>query len=225
MLEKSFLRAQTAIMVPRTSDGRVLFAIPWHDHTVVGTTDTPIDAPSYEPKPLEEEIAFVLDTAGEYLSRKPTRDDILSIYVGIRPLVKAAGSDSRTADLRIHGWSDATDLHDLQVYGSDAEAIRALAASSRELAEPLHPALPYLAAEIVWAARHEMSQTVDDALARRTRALLLNARAAIAIAPRVAKLMADELGRNDAWQQAQVESFTALAQQYLPPLAEQHSHR
>ncbi len=277
VLEKSFLRAQTAIMVPRTSDGRVLFAIPWHNHTVVGTTDTPIDAPSYEPKPLEEEIAFVLDTAGEYLSRKPTRDDILSIYVGIRPLVKAAGSDSsktsalsrdhtihidgsglltivggkwttyrhmaedtvnhaatlgklpdaacRTADLRIHGWSDATDLHDLQVYGSDAQAIRALAASSRELAEPLHPALPYLAAEIVWAARNEMSQTVDDALARRTRALLLNARAAIEIAPRVAKLMADELGGNDAWQQAQVESFTALAQQYLPPLAEQHPHR
>ena len=87
-------------MVPRTSDGRVLFAIPWHDHTVVGTTDTPIDAPSYEPKPLEEEIAFVLDTAGEYLSRKPTRDDILSIYVGIRPLVKAAGSDaSKTSAL------------------------------------------------------------------------------------------------------------------------------
>ncbi len=268
VLEKSFLRAQTAIMVPRTSDGRVLFAIPWHDHTVVGTTDTPIDAPSYEPKPLEEEIAFVLDTAAEYLSRKPTRDDILSIYVGIRPLVKAAGSDASktsalsrdhtihingsglltivggkwttyrhmaedtvnhaatlgklpdapcvTADLKVHGWSDANTLGDLEVYGADAASIRALAASSPELADRLHPALPYIAAEIVWAAREEMSRSVDDALARRTRALLLNARAAIEIAPRVAALLAAELGRDDLWQQEQVESFTALAGQYLP---------
>ncbi len=268
VLEKSFLRAQTAIMVPRTSDGRVLFAIPWHGHTVVGTTDTPIDAPSYEPKPLEEEIAFVLDTAGEYLSRKPTRDDILSIYVGIRPLVKAAASDASktsalsrdhtihidgsglltivggkwttyrhmaedtvnhaatlgklpdaacvTADLKVHGWSENADLGDLQVYGADAESIRTLAASSPDLAERLHPALPYIAAEIVWAAREEMSRSVDDALARRTRALLLNARAAIDIAPRVAALLAAELGRDETWQRDQVKSFTALAAQYLP---------
>ena len=268
VLEKSFLRAQTAIMVPRTSDGRVLFAIPWHGHTVVGTTDTPIDAPSYEPKPLEEEIAFVLDTAGEYLSRKPTRDDILSIYVGIRPLVKAAGSDASktsalsrdhtihidgsglltivggkwttyrhmaedtvnhaatlgklqdtpcvTADLKVHGWSEADNLGDLQVYGSDASAIRALASAEPELAQQLHPTLPYIAAEIVWAAREEMARTLDDALSRRTRALLLNARAAIEIAPRVATLLASELGRDEQWQQEQVKAFTALAAQYLP---------
>ncbi len=268
VFEKSFLRADTAIMVPRTSDGRVLFAIPWHNHTVVGTTDTPIESPSYEPKPLEEEIAFVLETAGEYLSRKPTRADILSIYVGIRPLVKAAGSDATktsalsrdhtihidgsglltivggkwttyrhmaedtvnhagtlgklpdaacvTANLKVHGWSDDASLGDLQVYGADADAIRALAASSPELAEQLHPALPYLAAEIVWAAREEMSRTVDDALARRTRALLLNASAAIEIAPRVAALLARELGRDEAWQATQVKAFQTLAQQYLP---------
>ncbi|AFL86424.1 glycerol-3-phosphate dehydrogenase [Terriglobus roseus DSM 18391] len=268
VLEKSFLRAETAIMVPRTSDGRVLFAIPWHGHTVVGTTDTPIDAPSYEPLPLEEEIAFVLDTAGEYLSRKPTREDILSIYVGIRPLVKAAGGDGNktsslsrdhtihidgsglltivggkwttyrhmaedtvnhaatlghlpdapctTATLRVHGWSDAQDLGELLVYGADAAGVRALADASPELAEKLHPALPYLAAEIVWAAREEMSRTLDDALSRRTRALLLNARAAIAIAPKVAELMAKELGRDEAWKREQVDAFKTLAQQYLP---------
>jgi glycerol-3-phosphate dehydrogenase len=268
VFEKSFLRADTAIMVPRTSDGRVLFAIPWHGHTVVGTTDTPIDAPSYEPRPLEEEIEFVLSTAGEYLSRKPTRDDILSIYVGIRPLVKAASGDGgktsslsrdhtihidgsglltivggkwttyrhmaedtvnhaatlghledkpcATTNLHVHGWSDDDGLGDLQVYGADADAIRALAASSAELAEKLHPELPYLAAEIVWAVREEMSRTLDDALSRRTRALLLNARAAIAIAPRVAALMAAELHRDEAWQREQVTAFTALAQQYLP---------
>ena len=269
VLEKSFLRGNNAIMVPRTSDGRVMFAIPWHGHTVVGTTDTPIEAPSYEPKPLEEEIEFVLSTAGEYLSRKPSRADVLSIYVGIRPLVKAAGSDAsktsalsrdhtihidgsglltivggkwttyrhmaedtvnhaatlgklpdavcKTAELKIHGWREGVSPEDdLSVYGADADAIRALADSSPELGDRLHPELPYLAAEIVWAAREEMSRTVDDALSRRTRALLLNARAAIAIAPKVAALLARELGRDEAWQREQVTAFTALAQQYLP---------
>jgi glycerol-3-phosphate dehydrogenase len=268
VFEKSFLRADAAIMVPRTSDGRVLFAIPWHEHTVVGTTDTPIDHPSYEPKPLEEEIEFVLETAGEYLSRKPTRDDILAIYVGIRPLVKAAGSDGSktsalsrdhtihidgsglltivggkwttyrhmaedtvnhaatlghlpdvtcaTANLHVHGWSDAEDLGHLQVYGSDAAKIRALATSSPELAQQLHPALPYLAAEVIWAAREEMAVTVEDVLSRRTRALLLNAKAAIAMAPRTAQLMAAELGHDETWQQTQVSAFSELAQQYLP---------
>ena len=87
VLDREFLRGTTAIMVPHTSDGRVLFAIPWHQHAVVGTTDTPIDAPSYEPLPFEHEIAFILDTAAEYLSRPPRREDVLSVYVGIRPLV------------------------------------------------------------------------------------------------------------------------------------------
>ena len=73
-------------MVPHTSDGRVLFAIPWHGHTVVGTTDTPIDKPSYDPLPMEQEIDFILETAERYLSRPPRREDILSVYVGIRPL-------------------------------------------------------------------------------------------------------------------------------------------
>lgn len=268
VFEKSFLRADTAIMVPRTSDGRVLFAIPWHEHTVVGTTDTPIDHPSYEPKPLEEEIEFVLETAGEYLSRKPTRADILSIYVGIRPLVKAAGSDGSktsalsrdhtihidgsglltivggkwttyrhmaedtvnhaatlghlpdvdctTANLHVHGWSDSESLGHLQVYGSDAAKIVALADSSAELSKRLDPALPYIAAEVVWAAREEMAITVEDVLSRRTRALLLNAKAAIAAAPKVAHLMAIELDHDPTWEHAQVEAFTALAQQYLP---------
>ncbi len=85
-----------------------------------------------------------------------------------------------------------------------------------ELARPLHPDLPYIAAEVVWAARHEMARTVDDALSRRTRALLLNARAAVAIAPAVASLLATELGKDRAWEEAQVAAFGALAAQYIP---------
>jgi glycerol-3-phosphate dehydrogenase len=103
----------------------------------------------------------------------------------------------------------------LAVYGTDAEKIREIAGKNPRLAEKLHPELPYIAAEIVWSARREMSRSLDDALARRTRALLLNARATSAIAPRVARLLAEELGRDEPWIAAQVKSFTALAEQYI----------
>jgi glycerol-3-phosphate dehydrogenase len=267
VLERSFLRGNTAVMVPHTSDGRVLFAIPWHQHTVVGTTDTPIDHPSYEPLPFEQEIEFVLDTAGRYLSRPPQRSDILSVYVGIRPLVKASGADpgktsalSRdhtihidqsglltivggkwttyrhmaedamnhaitlgrlpdrpcvTRDLRIHGYLEGVGPNgDLWVYGADAEKIKAIASQSPSMAARLHPALPYIAAEVAWAAREEMARTVEDVLARRTRALFLNARAAIAMAPAVATLLAHELGKDQTWAADQVAQFNQLATQY-----------
>lgn len=267
VLDLSFLRGKTAIMVPHTSDGRVLFAIPWHRHTVVGTTDTPIEQPSYEPLPFEQEIEFVLETASEYLSRPPRREDVLSVYVGIRPLVKAAGADARstsalsrdhtihiddsglltiaggkwttyrrmaedavnhamtlgrleerpcvTHELHIHGYLEGADeLGSLWVYGSDAEKIRKLARESPELGAQLDAELPYLAAEVVWAVRQEMARTVEDVLARRTRALFLNARAAVRMAPAVAGLMARELGRDTAWADAEVKRFGELASQY-----------
>jgi glycerol-3-phosphate dehydrogenase len=267
VLDGSFLVGRTAVMVPHTSDGRVLFAIPWHGHTVVGTTDTPIDAPSYEPLPFEQEIEFVLDTAREYLSHPPTRADVLSVYVGIRPLVKAGGADggktsslSRdhtvhidqsglltivggkwttyrhmaedtvdhaitlgqldqrpcvTEDLRIHGYLEGIEPEgDLWVYGSDAAAISDLARQSQEWAKPLHPELPYIAAEVIWAARQEMARSVEDVLARRTRALFLNAHAAMAMAPEVARLLAAELGKDGAWAADQVGQFNRLAEQY-----------
>ena len=268
VFERSFLRADAAIMVPRTSDGRVLFAIPWHQHTVVGTTDTPIQEPSYEPKPFEEEIDFILDTAAQFLSRPPTRKDILSVYVGIRPLVKANGDGGEktsalsrdhtihidssglitivggkwttyrhmaedcvnhaitlgtledaacvTRDLKLHGYYEsAEELGDLWVYGSDAAGIHALASVDPQLLSPMHPDLTYCAAEVIWAVRNEMARTVEDVLARRTRALFLNAKAAIALAPRVAELMAHELGQDDSWIKSQVTAFNTLAEQYL----------
>ena len=98
VFDGSFLPYRNAIMVPHTTDGRVMFAIPWHGHTVVGTTDTPIDHVDLEPRPLEEEIAFILETAGRYLQKPATRADVLSVFVGIRPLVRA-GAGTKTAAL------------------------------------------------------------------------------------------------------------------------------
>jgi glycerol-3-phosphate dehydrogenase len=269
VFEREFLRGNTAIMVPHTSDGRVLFAIPWHEHTVVGTTDTPIPEPSYNPLPFEEEIQFILDTAAQYLSRPPQRGDVLSVYVGIRPLVKANGASMKTSSLsrdhtihvdnsglltivggkwttyrhmaedcvdhaitlgelsdvpsatlhlKIHGYKkDVDSLSSLGVYGSDADAILALAAADERLAHRLHPALPYLAAEVVWGVREEMARTLDDMLSRRTRALFLNARAAIEMAPAVARLMAEELGTGPDWIEQQLQEFNELARKYLLP--------
>jgi glycerol-3-phosphate dehydrogenase len=262
VFDRSFLKGDTALMVPRTSDGRVLFVIPWHGHAVAGTTDTPVDVASLEPRALDEEIEFVLETAGRYLTRQPTRADVLAVFVGLRPLVKGEGKTSAlsrdhvihvdtcglltitggkwttyrhmaedcvdhaitlgrlpdlecaTKNLRIHGYvEESAGLGWLEVYGSDAKAIKTLAREPR-LAARLHPDLPYIAAEVVWAARAEMARTVEDVLARHTRALFLNAKAAMEMAEPVAWLLAEELGRDEAWIAAQVAEFCALAEQY-----------
>jgi glycerol-3-phosphate dehydrogenase len=103
----------------------------------------------------------------------------------------------------------------LAVYGSDAQEIRQLIAADAGLAEPLHEALPYIRAEVIWAARHEMARTVEDVLARRTRALFLNARAALAMAPAVAALMAAELGWDDVTREKQLSAFRDVASNYV----------
>lgn len=260
ILDRAFLPTDHALLVPETPDGRVLFAIPWHGHTLVGTTDVPVpDAPAH-PRATLAEIDYILETAGRYLARPPQRSDVLSTFAGIRPLVKggvvttatlsrdhtirvdapglltitggkwttyrAMAEDCvdraaelaglprrpcRTVDMRVHGYHPGPEsLGELAVYGSDAGAIRSLMAADAGLVERLHPALPYTAAEVVWAAREEMARTVEDVLARRTRALHLNAAAALAMAPRVAELLARELGRGPDWVEAQVRSFTEL---------------
>jgi glycerol-3-phosphate dehydrogenase len=99
-------------------------------------------------------------------------------------------------------------------YGNDAEELRQLIRERPELGQPLHPELPHVQAECIWAARQEMARTLEDVLARRLRALFLNAWAATAAAPRVAMLLAEELGRDDRWQAGQVASFRELAAHY-----------
>jgi len=254
-------------MVPHTRDGRVMFAIPWHGHTLVGTTDTPLQEVCTEPTPLDEEIDFILETAGEYLDHAPSRADILSAWAGIRPLVKSAegGStaslsrdhsihidrnglltiaggkwttyrhmaedcvnqaavlagleerDCVTRRLRIHGYHHhGAKFGHLEVYGSDAIGIHEMIRTHPERGAALHASLPYTEAEVIWAARWEMARTVEDVLARRTRALLLHARAALEMAPRVSELLGNELGQDREWQQRQVRDFECVAMKYLP---------
>jgi glycerol-3-phosphate dehydrogenase len=264
VFDRSFLPGETALMVPHTPDKRVMFAIPWHGHTLVGTTDVERPDVPLEPRASDAEVDFILETAGRYLAKRPTRADVLSVFAGVRPLVKVAGTRTAalprdhtihvdpdglltitggkwttyrqmaedcvnhaaklgglekrpcpTRSLRIHGWHDGKDnFGPLAVYGSDAPEIEKLMREDSALAAPLHPDLPYRAAEVVWAVRNEVARTVEDVLARRTRALFLNARAAIEAGPRVAELMADELGRDAAWRDEQVRAFEAVARGY-----------
>ena len=265
VFDGSFLPGRHAIMVPHTTDGRVMFAIPWHGHTLVGTTDTAISDVGLEPRPFEHEIEFILETAGRYLQRPISRADVLSVFVGIRPLVRS-GSGANTAslsrdhtihidpsglltivggkwttyrrmaedcvdhaatlarlpekpcvtrNLNVHGFHrQAETFGSLSVYGSDALLIQNLIRADPSLGEPLHPRLSVCGAEVVWAARMEMARTVEDVLARRTRSLFLDARAAIEMASTTARLLARELGRDEVWQTQQVEAFRTLAASY-----------
>lgn len=270
VFDRSFLPGDSAIMVPHTDDGRVLFVSPWHGRVLVGTTDTARDEPEIEPRALDEEIGFILRNASRYLAREPARGDILAVFAGQRPLVRPPTADGKgtkaisrnhevivsnaglvtivggkwttyrkmaqdtldhaaqiagledkpclTETLHLRGWRspNAPPLSDhLGVYGSEARQVGQLMRDRPELAAPLHPRLPYPGACVVWAARNEMARTVEDVLARRTRALLLDAAASIEAAPRVAELMAAELSFDAAWIAAQTGEYTALARGYI----------
>jgi glycerol-3-phosphate dehydrogenase len=237
---------------------------------VVGTTDTPLDSTPLEPRPREDEVAFLLETVAPYLSPAPQAADIRAIFAGIRPLVRARRrgdrGDSRntaklardhvirvsdsglvsimggkwttyrrmaedcvdraiqvgsleraecsTESMRVHGGDGDGGAGPLAPYGSDAPAIARLVAESSALGERLDERLPFLAAQAVWAARQEMARTVEDVLARRIRALFLNADAAVEAAPKVAVLLAAELGRDAAWQAEQLTSFREVAERH-----------
>jgi glycerol-3-phosphate dehydrogenase len=268
VLDSSFFPGDTALLVPRTDDGRVLFAIPWHGRVLVGTTDTPVADVELEPRPLGDEVAYLLNYLERYLARPPGRGDVLSIFAGLRPLLRGKAGEqtarlsrehavmmsdsglvtitggkwttyrrmaidavdcairagglahvsSATGALKLHGWREPerNGAGSLAVYGSDAPDVAALCKERPEWSRPLHSALPYLAGEAVWAARHEAARCVHDVLARRTRALFLDARASIEAAGAVALLLAGELGRDAAWQVEQTARFTKLAASYLP---------
>jgi len=269
VLDRSFLPSDQAMMIPETDDGRVLFAIPWHGKLLFGTTDLAVDQIQIEPRPLAQEVEYLLDYAGRYLTRAPGKEDVLSAFAGLRPLFRQKSADgktaslsreheirvskggmisiiggkwttyrlmgenlihraeevgglrrkdSRTASLLLHGAMEGCTYSEedaLAIYGSEAGAMRELIAAEPSLGERLHPRLPYLAVQVAWGVRHEFARTVEDILARRTRGLLLDARAAIEAAPTVAKLMQEELGQSPEWTAEQIRQFESLATGYL----------
>jgi len=241
VFDRKFLPRESALMIPKTSDGRVLFCIPWNDHVLAGTTDTPVETAELEPHAKEAEIDFILETASEYLAAKPTRDDILSVFAGIRPLVKT-GATTKTSSLSRghHLFVDTAGLITITggkwtIYRRMAEdAVNKAAeiaglkqrdcvtadlpiepAAVLDETERLHPDFPYTQGDVIRAVRDEMARTIEDVLARRTRVLFLDAKAATELAPRVGELMAKELAKDDAWVADQVKGFRNIAENYM----------
>ncbi len=236
VFDKKFLPSNSALMIPKTSDGRVLFAIPWHKHALFGTTDTEIKTADLEPTAQEKEIEFILETAKNYLENPPQRTDILSIFVGIRPLVKSTNAKNTSKLSRDHTIEiDESNL--LTITGGKWTTYRRMAEDAinqaiklNGLAEKkcvtenlkIHETSEDFSSEklnedfVVFAVINEMARTVEDVLARRMRTLFLNAKLAVELAPRVAEIMAQELGKDENWIAEQIENFNRTAKNYQP---------
>lgn len=262
VFDKKLFPTEYALMIP-SSDGRVLFAVPWHNKIVVGTTDTRVNNASLEPMALEEEIKFVLANASEYFIQKPVRTDVLSVFAGLRPLAAAQHEGQKTKEISrhhkintsssklftilggkwttfrkmgedmighiekelswphtasitrrtpIHGYiKEINDADPFSIYGSDAAGIKELTASYNWISEKLgiHEA------QVVWAVKNEMARTVEDVLSRRTRALLLDAKESIRMAPTVAEIMAKLLNKDQEWIDKQISEYIQLAKGYI----------
>jgi glycerol-3-phosphate dehydrogenase len=263
VMAPDFLNGDEALMIPKTSDGRVLFAVPWHNRVVVGTTDVEKQHAELEPVAEEEEVEYILETARLYMEKAPQRSDVLAVFTGLRPLAAPAAEGKKTKEisrghkiliskgglitltggkwttyrkmaedvvdsaaklaglnvkesvtptLKIHGHEEGVDRSDaLHWYGSDRKQIDKLIAEDPELGATVSERVQLIKAQVVWAVREEMARTLEDCLSRRIRALQLDARECVKIAPAVATLMASELGKDKAWESEQVKAFTKLA--------------
>jgi glycerol-3-phosphate dehydrogenase len=253
-------------MIPKTDDGRVLFAIPWYGKVVVGTTDTPLNDITLEPRALDEEIDFILKTAGKYLTKPPQRKDIKCVFAGLRPLAanpekpEATKEVSRrhkitlspsgllsiiggkwtsyrrmaeetidkairsgilgrkpcaTKDFRFYSENGRPKDERLKIYGSGAVEIEKMIEKDPGKGELIDNRLPYTKAEIIWISRNEMPVKLEDILARRTRALFLDAGASLDSAPLVAQIMAGETGAGNEWIEKELNDYKNLVSKYL----------
>lgn len=265
VVDTSFLGGNSAIMIPKTDDGRVLFAIPWYGKVVLGTTDTPVEKVDQEPVALKQEVDFILQTAARYLVKPPSEKDILSVFAGLRPLAADPENPHSTKEIsRRHKiivsrsnlisitggkWTTyrrmATETIDkairsgllekrkcrtellqlgtitgsesddrMRIYEKGSEEIKQMIRNSPELGARIGDDLPYTKAEIIWICRNEMPVMLEDVLARRTRALILNAGESYKVSEKAANIMAKESGYDDDWVKDQVFKFSILVKKY-----------
>ncbi len=244
VVDASFFPNATALMIPKTDDGRVLFAVPWHGKVLLGTTDTPLKQIAIEPTALEEEIDYLLHHANRYLSCNITRTDICSVFAGLRPLIRRTGARTTSLLSRDHTillsgsglvtvsggkWTTYRKMAE-DVISKAMEVAHLPKASCVTKRLPirqtvihhnnnngkdgLYPGFPYTREDIDVFVTEEMAMTTEDILARRTRTLFLDARLAITVAPLVSRQVAFALEKDEEWIQADVAAFVQLAQQY-----------
>ena len=262
VLDQKFMIGDHAVLVPKTSDGRVLFSIPWHDKLLVGTTDYLVDSIDNNPTPFAEEIDYILQTIGKYLKKQPTRNDILSVFSGLRPLVTRKNDKTKdisrshsivvsqsglisltggkwttyrkmaedaidvaqsiggienhrgkTAEIKLDGFdSSITNENPLHMYGCFSKELLTIDSSTGN--SSLGKNFYLTPNQILWGIREEMAIRLEDILARRSRCLFLNAKETIKIAPKVAKIMADELGHDQRWIDKELREFKRAAEKY-----------
>jgi len=239
VVDREFLGGDSALLLPRTADGRVLFAVPWLGKLILGTTDTPRHDAPRDPLPLREEVDFILGEAARVLQRAPLRSDVRSAWVGLRPLLRpdpgdrqgpgrggsgGTGSISREHRVRISPsglvtvtggkWTTCAAMARDVLRACGAAALIPERPPGGEAGDPLprlivHPAAADPVAQALFSARHEFARTVEDVLARRCRLLFLDARAARQAAPAVAAALEASTGRDP-----DLAGFEALAHQY-----------
>ena len=243
VVDKKFLNGNIGILVPKTSDGRILFAVPWLDHVILGTTDTLVNKPLIDPLPSDDEIDFILENAQQYMSIKPKREDVKSIFVGLRPLV-AKDLKSKSKDISRKHKIIISDSGLVSVIGGKWTTYRKMAEkvinksiniSTLDFKKSITADLQinnglenidyskkslskcfYLSEDlIIHFVRNEMAINLDDIMSRRSRCLFLNIKESISIAPKVVEIMAKELSMNKDWQEKQLEQFYKLTKLYL----------
>lgn len=265
VLPSHFCPSKKAILIPHTKDERVIFCIPWHGRVLVGTTETKVKNITSDPIALKNEVDFLIQAVSNYLSIKPKHEDILSVFAGIRPLVKKkqaktaklsrnheifisesglisiAGGKwttyrkmaedvvnvalkkiakpflrASTEKLKLHAAIDPQKSQlSFPEYGKDSHLLDRMIEKNPSLSQYIHPDLPYKKVQILWAIQKEMARTIDDVLARRTRALFLDAKAAIAVAPLIANMLANEFDKDKNWENLQTLDFISIAKTYL----------
>ena len=250
--EVKFLDGKDALMIPKTPDGRVLFAIPWHNKMLIGTTDVEKESAETEPRATEEEIEYILDTARRYFENAPEKKDILSVFAGLRPLAAPSAEGKKTREIsRGHKilisasglisltggkWTTYRKIGEdvvnrmekksgyprtpsltsqLHIHGPARDLRDKIMNENPGAGQMISESLKITGAEVIMAVRHEMARTLEDVLARRTRALQLDAGESIRMAPATAELMAGELGRDQGWVASQISAYTALAKGYM----------
>ena len=209
VVDKCFLNGNFGILVPKTSDGRVLFAVPWQDHVIIGTTDTVVDNPSFNPESTKEEIDFILENVKNYLELYPKRDNIKSVFVGLRPLV-ANNSNSKSKDLSRKHKIIVSKSGMVSVIGGKWTTYRRMAENVIDLALK-KTKLPFVKSKtsdlkiknglididfskeslsddfflskemIIHYVKNEMALNLDDIMSRRSRCLFLNTKESISI--------------------------------------------
>lgn len=267
VFDKKFIGSSQALMIPKTSDGRVLFAVPWKENILVGTTDTLVKKPKLEPIALASEIDFILETAQSYLRPAPTKSDIKSVFSGLRPLAISSDESEKTKEIsrshkvivsesnlvsivggkwttfrkmgqdtvdwyfkltgakklastssqiHLHGAFKDEDQHQnsIDVYGTDTPLLNELINENSDWNQLLHPDFPNRKVEVIWAIRNEMALSLDDVLSRRLRILIQDSSVALAIAPKVATIMATEMNKDTQWIEDQISTFTKIAKNY-----------